>query len=360
MRQNEDRLAPPPTKGHASVAHVPKAWYVACRSEELGEAPLARTVLGTPLALFRDRSGRPGAVLDRCPHRNVALSLGAVDEKGLLTCPYHGWRFDGTGACREVPGLLDGSDPDGRKRAVPAHATCEQDGFLWVWGEPDVAPAGSPVRIPYVDDPDYIVVHREYLFECTLHAALENALDVPHTAFVHQGDFRGTRERQEVEAVRRRIPGGIEVEYLGEPPLSGPAEDEDGQPIVQQHWDRFFMPSVAQVEYRAGEDRHLVTTLPHTPISDFETRAWLVSCWNTPGVGEDSRPQIESYLDAILAQDVEILARQTEGIRRFGGESYMSTELDLMGPEIWRMLRQAERGLDPDAADIALRARITV
>jgi len=44
------------------------------------------------------------------------------------------------------------------------------------------------------------------------------------------------------------------------------------------------------------------------------------------------------------------LAAQTGSIRRFGGERYASTELDLMGPEILRMLKQAERGLVVDEA----------
>ena len=129
---------------------------------------------------------------------------------------------------------------------------------------------------------------------------------------------------------------------------------------MQQHWDRFFLPGIAQVEYKTGSERHLVTTLPHPPVSDCETRAWLVSCWKVPGGGGEARPTLEAYLDGILAQDVDILREQTQGIRRFGGEAYMSTELDLMGPEIWRMLRQAERGLDPNAAGIDLSIEMMV
>ena len=57
---------------------LPGAWYVACFSRHLRARPVARTVGGTPLALFRDGLGRPRAVLDRCPHRNVPLSYGTV------------------------------------------------------------------------------------------------------------------------------------------------------------------------------------------------------------------------------------------------------------------------------------------
>jgi phenylpropionate dioxygenase-like ring-hydroxylating dioxygenase large terminal subunit len=340
----------PLTKGHYSVARVLDGWYVLCRGDELRDAPLARTIFDLPVVLFRDASGRAAALLDRCAHRNAPLSLGAVDAAGHLACRYHGWRFDGGGACREVPGLLDGSDASGR--SVPAFATREQDGFVWAWGRADAEPAGAPIRIPRIDDPDYLVVLREYDVECTLHAALENALDVPHTAFVHRGDFRGKGSR-EIEAVRRRIPGGIEVEYIGEPPLSGATTDADGRPIVSQHWDRFVLPGVAQVEYRTSGGRHLISTLPHTPVSDFRTRFWLVSCWKVPADKRgEMQPIIEKQLDTILAQDVEILRQQTRRIREFGGESYRSTALDLMGPEILRMLRQAERGLPADTAPI--------
>lgn len=353
-------MTPPETKGHASVARVVKAWYVACRSEQLASAPIGRTIVGTPVALYRDAAGTAGAVLDRCPHRNARLSGGEVDDSGWLTCPYHGWRFDRDGACRDVPGLVGDSEADRARRAVPAFRVVERDGFVWIWADPASEPIGEPVRIPFVDHPEYVAIHREYLFDCTLHAALENALDVPHTAFVHRGDFRGKTERRPIEAERRRIPDGIEVEYIGEPPLSGPSHDASGRRIVQRHWDRFLMPSIAQVEYETGGDRHQITTFPHTPVGDFQTRGFLVSCWRLPERDPQVIKSLEGFLDDILAQDVDILAEQTATIRRFGGEAYMSTELDLMGPEIWRMLRQAERGLDPNSADIATRVRITV
>jgi len=341
-----------------STARVLDAWYAACRSDDLAERPISRTLFDLPVALFRDANGRAGALLDRCAHRNAPLSLGAVDAAGRLACPYHGWRFDAKGACREVPGLVGERDTESG-RAVPSFATQESDGFVWVWARADAEPAGAPPAIPCWNDPDYLVVVREYDVECTMHAALENALDVPHTAFVHRGDFRGKGAR-ELEAVRRRIPNGIEVEYLGEPPLSGAAADAEGRPIVAQHWDRFLLPSVAQVEYRSP-GRHLFNTLPHTPMGDFRTRFWLVSCWRVPAEKRgEMRPVIEKQLDTILGQDVEILRAQTRRIRELGGESFRSTALDLMGPEILRMLRAAERGEPADSAPIDRRVRLTV
>ena len=63
----------------------------------------------------------------------------------------------------------------------------------------------------------------------------------------------------------------------------------------------------------------------------------------------------------IFQQDVEILAAQTESIERFGGEQYVSTDIDVLGGAIWRLLKTAERGeIDRDAEPDERRLRIRV
>src|SRR5262245_19283114 len=99
MAEAPAQLIPPPTKAHLSVARLANYWYFACQSRELGKRPLARTVLGVPLVIFRGEGGKPAALLDRCPHRNAPLSIGRVIGGGRLECAYHGWQFDGAGAC---------------------------------------------------------------------------------------------------------------------------------------------------------------------------------------------------------------------------------------------------------------------
>ena len=62
------RLLPPQGKGNTSAARVTDDWYILCRSEELKAGkPLDRTLMGMPLAVYRDASGQPGVLLDRCP-----------------------------------------------------------------------------------------------------------------------------------------------------------------------------------------------------------------------------------------------------------------------------------------------------
>jgi phenylpropionate dioxygenase-like ring-hydroxylating dioxygenase large terminal subunit len=54
--------------------------------------------------LFRDDAGKPHALLNRCCHRGVQLSLGKVVD-GAIACRYHGWRYDGSGRCIHIPSL---------------------------------------------------------------------------------------------------------------------------------------------------------------------------------------------------------------------------------------------------------------
>jgi phenylpropionate dioxygenase-like ring-hydroxylating dioxygenase large terminal subunit len=335
-----EKLTPPETKPHVSVARLRRFWYVACQSAELGRKPLARTVVGVPLVLFRDAGGKPAALLDRCPHRNVPLSLGRVVAGGRLECAYHGWQFEAGGRCALVPGMLVS---DGRERRAPAAAVREQGGLVWVYAELDEAPTTEPFALPAVG-PDYAHVVREVETDATLHATIENALDVPHTAYLHRGLFRGGK-RNEISATVRRSADGVEVQYDGEPRPSGVAGRvlSPGGGTVE-HWDRFILPSIAQVEYRLGKDVHFLVTSLCTPVTDFRTRMFAVVEFKTRFPARAVKRLLEPFALRIFGQDARILRAQAENIRRFGGEQYMSTDLDFLGPHVWRLLKQAEQG----------------
>lgn len=334
------QLRPPEARG-SSVARVSKAWYVACASGDLGAKPIQRTILGLPMVLFRGTGGVPGALLDRCPHRNVPLSLGRVAD-GHLECGYHGWRFDQRGTCKKVPALCGPSESAGR--AAPAFPCREQDGFVWVWPQLEGTPEGEPFRFELDGAPGYTTVREHVVANGTLHATAENALDVPHTAFVHTGLFRSDRpERNRVEVIVRRWHDRVEAEYVGEPRPEGVVGRilSPGGGVVE-HWDRFILPSIVQVEYRLGET-HLLVSAALTPESDYVTHLWPVISFKLPFPGWTIVPVLKPIALRIFQQDADLLARQTENIRRFGGEQYVSTEVDVLGPHILRLLRAAER-----------------
>lgn len=319
---------------------LPDVWYVACRAKDLGLRPLAVTIQGRPLVLFRGSGGAPSAFSDRCPHRNVPLSMGRVVE-GELECRYHGWRFDGQGVCTSVPGLV-GKDAALRSRCAETFACKEQQGFVWIYTTPNVEPANEPFTFPHFTEAPYSSVVREFRVEASVHAVVENTLDVPHTAYLHGGLFRTSKKSNVVEVVVRRHATSAEAEFLGEPAPKGligrllaPAGG------VTQHTDRFLLPSIAQVEYRLGEKSHLMATSALTPVTDFETMIYAVVTFKLPLPGWLVKPFVAPIATRIFAQDAVMLRRQTQQIDRFGGEKYTSTELDVLGPQVTRLIKQA-------------------
>lgn len=333
--------------GRVSVARVERAWYIVCTSAELRDQPLSCMLFGKPLVAFRGDGGEPGVLVDRCPHRNVPLSLGRLTDNNLQ-CAYHGWQFDTGGICRKVPGLVGSAELP--SRAACSHVVREQDGFVWVWADSNSQPTKEPYALPGGEG--YTTVRRVVEVESTLHAAIENALDVPHTAFLHKGLFRGSGETNVVQAIMTRTADSVTTEYVGEPRPEGLAArvlSPSGGTIT--HFDRFLMPSVAQVDYRIGDENHILITSICTPVEDFRTRMYAVVSFNMRLPGWMIKPVLEPIAMKIFRQDREILKVQTDSIRAFDGEDYTSTELDLMGPQIWRLLKRAAEGKAPKAGD---------
>ena len=329
-----------------SVFKLDRFWYVACQSDELGPGKvLSRTVLGMPLAVFRTQEGHPGALLDRCPHRNVPLSKGRVEGQNLQ-CPYHGWQFDVHGTCKVVPGLC--APHEHASRNATELATREQDGLVWVYGRPGETPDTEPYKLPALG-PSYTTVRRTVRFPGSLHQAVENALDVPHTAFLHRGLFRGAGSTNRIKAVLSRTPTMVQAEYQGEPRPEGLAARilAPGGGIVE-HWDRFHMPCVAEVEYKLGEDVHFRVATMMTPVTDFETLAHAVVSFKLRLPGWLVAPVILPFALTVFKQDARVLGWQTKNIERFGGERFVSTEIDLLGGQIRRMMKRAEKGRPPD------------
>ena len=94
---------------------------------EAGQTYAARFA-GEPIALVRPEGGEVFALEDRCAHRQVPLSKGTVDGCTIRCC-YHGWRYDASGACVDVPYLGKGKLPNGVRR----YPCFERDGLIFVW-----------------------------------------------------------------------------------------------------------------------------------------------------------------------------------------------------------------------------------
>jgi len=178
-------------------------WTPHCLDRDLGRDPRAMSIAGTPVVLFRDGDGRAAALLDRCPQRGVALSLGKVTD-GCLECPFHGWRLDRAGAVRDVPWNPEAKTARLHGTAFPVLAA---GGILWLYTAAlglDAPAAEGPAIADVFMRPDVRLSAIDVTFKTHWTRAMENMLDWPHLPYVHgrtigKGLPSGLGKRMDIE-----------------------------------------------------------------------------------------------------------------------------------------------------------------
>ncbi|VAI83219.1 unnamed protein product [Triticum turgidum subsp. durum] len=140
-------------------------WYPFAPVEDLDPgAPHGKMVLGIRVVAWYDRgAGEWGVFDDACPHRLAPLSEGRIDDKGRLQCVYHGWCFDGRGACKFIPQAPALGPPvhTNSKACVASYPCVVQNKILWFYPRAgpehrDVLQRKPPPFIPEIDDPAFV------------------------------------------------------------------------------------------------------------------------------------------------------------------------------------------------------------
>ena len=177
-------------------------WLPALLADELPEnecPPVRVKLLAERLLAFRDTDGRYGLIDEFCAHRGVSLWFGRNEESGLR-CPYHGWKYDVTGQCIEVP-----SEPEEsgfcRKIKLKSYPLVERGGVLWTY-------MGPPEKQPPLPEWEFATVPADHSFvskrlqECNWLQAMEGGIDSSHVSFLHRGElnrdplFKGSKGNQ--------------------------------------------------------------------------------------------------------------------------------------------------------------------
>jgi phenylpropionate dioxygenase-like ring-hydroxylating dioxygenase large terminal subunit len=160
-------------------------WLPAMLSSELPEpdcTPARLRLLGEDLVAFRTTSGQVGVLDTYCPHRNANLFWGRNEEDGLR-CVYHGWKFDTSGNCVDMPSEPPASRYSDKVK-TPAYPAVERGGVVWVY-------MGSRERTPSVPDLEWTRVpdsHRlatKRIQHCNYLQNLEGEVDSAHVSFLH-------------------------------------------------------------------------------------------------------------------------------------------------------------------------------
>ena len=160
-------------------------WIPALLSEEIPSPdcpPVRVTLLSEKLIAFRDSNGNPGLVDSHCPHRGAPLFFGRNEESGIR-CVYHGWKFDVTGACVDLPNSPEGETYKD-KVAVKAYPCWDKGGMIWTYmGPADKEPPKPGFEwLDFGEDRRYL---RKYHLRCNYFQALEGDYDPSHAFFLH-------------------------------------------------------------------------------------------------------------------------------------------------------------------------------
>jgi phthalate 4,5-dioxygenase len=164
-------------------------WIPALLAEELPKpdcAPVRVSLLSEQLVAFRDTKGRIGLMDEFCAHRGVSLWFGRNEESGLR-CPYHGWKYDVTGQCVELPQEAAASGYC-QKIKLQSYPCVELGGVIWAY-------MGPPAEQPPPPSFEWVSIAPSHRFlskraqETNYLQALEGGIDSSHVSFLHRGDL---------------------------------------------------------------------------------------------------------------------------------------------------------------------------
>jgi 5,5'-dehydrodivanillate O-demethylase len=255
-------------------------WHPIGAVEELETAPTKRVrLLGEDLVLYRDRSGKLGLVGEFCPHRHASLFNGIPEADGLR-CSYHGWKFDGAGACIDQPNEPDDSTFKDKVR-VAGYPVEALGGMIFAY----LGPLPAPI-LPHWDGFDNERAIRTIGWAhvpCNWLQIMENSLDPVHTEWQH-GKFQEFAEEQRggtyaISRRHRKIDfAEFELGIYKRRLLEGASEDSDdwkiGHPVL--------FPNILAVGSGGGKLWKMQTYQMRVPIDDENTMHYWYTSYDAP------------------------------------------------------------------------------
>lgn len=297
--------------GEGSV--LKNCWYVAAMSEEVGRTPLARTLLGQPVVLFRTEAGAPVALENRCIHRRMPLSAGEL-VGDAVQCPYHGFQFGADGMCVKAPGTPNIP----RAMRVRSWPVAERHRFIWIWG--GEAALADPALIPdFHQNDDAAWAHTGMLMPVAANSMLmvENLLDLSHVAFVHRNTI-GTDDSDAALELERG-PGFVRsVRRALDVPTPGHYLKYGLAPRCDQIKTMTFIPGsfvvlhIDTIEH-AGPGSRTISIVLHnalTPETETSCHYFWTTCRNFAVQDQGVTEFFHNVTKVAFTEDLEILQLQ--------------------------------------------------
>jgi 3-ketosteroid 9alpha-monooxygenase subunit A len=167
-------------------ARFARGWHCLGLADRFREpGPHAVEAFGTKLAVFADSAGDLHVLDAFCRHMGGDLSRGTI-KGDALACPFHDWRWGGTGRCVAIP----------YARRVPVAArtrswlTLEQNKQLFVWHDPQGNRPPGDVIIPRIEGA-YSAGWSNWTWDSILvegancREVIDNVADMAHFFYIH-------------------------------------------------------------------------------------------------------------------------------------------------------------------------------
>ena len=267
-------------------------WVPALKSDELpapDSPPQRLRLLGEDLIGFRVTSGAVGIIQNACPHRGASMFFGRNEEEGLR-CVYHGWKFDVTGACVDMPSEPAESNFKNKVR-TRAYPTQERHGVVWVYMGPREVPPPLPGIEANLEEGATV---QKFLRDCSWLQGFEGDLDTTHISFLHFGAFKAEEmepKSMDYYTMARKDPKMMVVERPWGATYGSyrPAEDDTTYWRVAQYLYPFYsMPPVGTLGNRKA-------ILAIVPVDDTHMMRWQISIPNPWAQAGAIRPAYELH-----------------------------------------------------------------
>ncbi len=306
-------------------------WYVVAESTDISDAPLAVRLLGDSYVVWRSPSGDAVAAPDRCPHREIPLSEGTVED-GCLVCPYHGWKFADEGRCVEVPSSGVGR-PVPPAAHLPTVSMQEKYGLIWLC-------PGDPVAdiplMPAEDDDAYRRINSGVdVWNTSATRMTDNFMDISHFPYVHVGTF-GIPDLQNVPQINLEQ---LDDDYFGYAyevevgnSQGSTASGQEGEIVHRRMSTGFNLPFTVRstIQYETGlEHLILLCSTPRDDLTSYFTFViWRNDDFSVPG------EEIIAFDRAIGAEDKAMLEK-VPGVLPLDQKATVSVQSDKPSVE-WR------------------------
>ncbi|MQA61518.1 MAG: Rieske 2Fe-2S domain-containing protein [Actinophytocola sp.] len=273
--------------------------------------PHAVNAFGTKLVVFQAADGTVNVLDGYCRHMGGDLTQGTVkgDE---IACPFHDWRWGGDGKCKQIP----------YAKRVPLRArtrswiTCEENGQLFVWHDPQGRAPTDDVAIPRIEDVfsdewsnwtwDSILIEGSNCREI-----VDNVVDMAHFFYIHFGFptyFKNVFE------------GHIASQYLntkGRPDvMEGNYGGEDNLLRSEAHYyGPSYMINYLHNTWQGIEIDNVLINCHYPVTPDSFVLQWGVKVKKLPGLDDEQADKIAGKFAKNVGlgfmQDVEIWKNKT-------------------------------------------------